>query len=325
MSIQVRAFDSKDTLNWDAFCINSLQATFLHTRRFLSYHGTKFTDQSLMIVDDDKCLGILPAALMPNNPLCVVSHPGASYGGIVHQGHLRGEAMISALQACCAHFHAQGKQKLLYKAVPSFYHRIPAQDDLYAMFRLGARRYRCDLSSTIDLDNRINLNSRRRRSLNKAIKQNVSISMDLQLLPDLWRVLTDNLALRHDSRPAHSLAEISMLIEQFPKDIVPVFAMYEGKVVAGVILFITQTCYHTQYIGSTDIGNQTSALDAVFDFCIQQARSRSIRWFDFGICNEQEGTVLNEGLYRFKTEFGGGGTVHEFFEILLDGEPYVNS
>jgi hypothetical protein len=36
-----------------------------------------------------------------------------------------------------------------------------------------------------------------------------------------------------------------------------------------------------------------------------------------GISTEQQGTVLNDGLYRFKSEFGGGGVVHEFFEIDL--------
>ncbi len=325
MNIQVRPYHEGDSENWDDFCTKSLQATLLHTRRFLSYHGTKFDDQSLIILGENQWLGILPAALMPNDSSCVVSHPGASYGGIVHQGQLRGETMILALRACCSYFHAQGRQKLLYKAVPAFYHRIPAQDDLYAMFRLGARRYRCDLSSTIDLDNRASLNSRRRRSLNKARKQNINISMNLQLLPELWDVLTDNLARKHDSKPVHSLAEISTLIERFPKEIVPIFAILNEKVIAGVILFVTQTCYHAQYIGSTEIGYQTSALDAVFDFCIQQAQSRKMRWFDFGICNEQDGMVLNESLYSFKTEFGGGGTVHDFFEILLNGESYVNS
>nr|WP_315472194.1 GNAT family N-acetyltransferase [uncultured Undibacterium sp.] len=325
MSMQVRAYSSDDEALWDEFCINSLQSTLLHTRRFLSYHGTKFTDQSLLIVDDNKWLGILPAALMPNDPSCIISHPGASYGGIVHQGQLRGEAMIAALRACCTYFHSQGKQKLLYKAVPSFYHRMPAQDDLYAMFRLGARRYRCDLSSTIDLNNRANLNLRRRRSLNKAYKQNVVITTELLLLPVLWDVLMDNLAQKHDSTPVHSLAEMSILIDRFPKEIVPVFAMHEGKVVAGVILFITETCYHTQYIAASALGYQISALDAVFDFCVQLAQSDGRRWFDFGISNEQAGMFLNEGLYRFKTEFGGGGTVHEFFEILLNGELYVNS
>jgi lipid II:glycine glycyltransferase (peptidoglycan interpeptide bridge formation enzyme) len=60
-----------------------------------------------------------------------------------------------------------------------------------------------------------------------------------------------------------------------------------------------------------------SALDAVIEHCIEQAMRDAKRWFDFGISTESQGLVLNEGLYRFKSEFGGGGTVHEFFEIDL--------
>ena len=40
--------------------------------------------------------------------------------------------------------------------------------------------------------------------------------------------------------------------------------------------------------------------------------------FDFGISTEAEGMILNEGLYRFKSEFGGGGVVHEFYEMRLE-------
>jgi hypothetical protein len=42
------------------------------------------------------------------------------------------------------------------------------------------------------------------------------------------------------------------------------------------------------------------------------------RYFDFGVSNEQEGRILNEGLYRFKTSFGAGGVAQEFYEVELN-------
>jgi lipid II:glycine glycyltransferase (peptidoglycan interpeptide bridge formation enzyme) len=62
---------------------------------------------------------------------------------------------------------------------------------------------------------------------------------------------------------------------------------------------------------------KVSALDAVFDGAIIDANRAGVRYFDFGTSNEDEGAVLNEGLYRFKAEFGGGGVAHEFFELDL--------
>jgi lipid II:glycine glycyltransferase (peptidoglycan interpeptide bridge formation enzyme) len=75
--------------------------------------------------------------------------------------------------------------------------------------------------------------------------------------------------------------------------------------------------HHAQYTAASTIGNKTCALDMVFEHCMVNASTQGARWFDFGISNEDGGQVLNDGLYRFKAEFGGGGVVHEFFELNL--------
>ena len=72
-----------------------------------------------------------------------------------------------------------------------------------------------------------------------------------------------------------------------------------------------------QYIASSELGNANSALDAVFQKIISSAKDNEVRYFDFGTSNENEGKILNNGLYKFKTEFGGGGAVHEYYEILF--------
>lgn len=321
MTINVRSYSPNDADVWDDFCKHSLQATLLHTRRFLSYHGDRFEDRSLIIEDEGKWVGLFPAALSPGEVTSVVSHPGITYGGILHQGSLQGERMITTLEKIRRHYAAQGCAKLIYKAVPTFYHTAPAQDDLYALFRLKAARIRCDLSSTIDLSCRRPVSERRRRSLKKAIKAGVEIVEDVQHLAALWKVLTDNLAHKHGAKPVHTLVEITLLAECFPANIRCICARLNECIVAGVMLFVTPTTCHAQYIASSDIGYEVSALDLIFEHCIDAAIRENKRWFDFGISNEDQGKVLNEGLYRFKSEFGGGGVVHDFYELdLMKGD-----
>jgi hypothetical protein len=315
MTYQVRPFVASDAAPWDAFCEASLQATFLHSRRFLSYHGDRFEDQSLVIEQEGHWAGVFPAAAHPGDASCVVSHPGITYGGIAHQGELRGERMLLALAEICRHFENQGRKKLLYKAVPVFYHRGPAQDDIYALYRFGAQRIRCDLSCAIDLQNRLEVSSRRRRSLRKAVKCGVELSDDAQLLPQLWDVVIDNLARKHGVKPVHVIGEIQALMGSLPENIRCVCAVRDDIVIAGVLLFITATTYHAQYIAASDVGYETSALDLVFERCIADAQAAGKRWFDFGVSTEADGMTLNENLYRFKSEFGGAGMVHEFFEL----------
>lgn len=315
MKISVRPFNIANADDWDTFCLKSFQATLLHTRRFLSYHGENFTDQSLIVEKGDKCIGLFPAALNPNDTTCVVSHPGATYGGMLHQGRLQGAQMIAALEAISQYYAADGRKKLLYKAVPHIYHRVPAQDDLYAMFRLDAKLIRCDVSSAIDLQNRQPVSQRRKRSLKKSLKAEFVINEGSRWLAPLWEVLRVNLASKHGVEPVHTLTEIQLLAERFPDNICCVCGIFEGRVVAGVLLFVTPTAFHAQYITSSEIGYEISALDAIFEYCIEAAQRNGKRWFDFGISNENSGWVLNEGLYGFKSEFGGGGVAHEFFEL----------
>lgn len=319
--MRVRPFiEAADAGRWDAWCEAAADATFLHTRRFLSYHGDRFVERSLVIEEDGgDWLGVLPAAVHPADPGIVVSHPGSTYGGLVHGGSLRGERALQALRLAAAHYAALGHARLQYKAVPHIYQRAPLQDDLYALFRLGAQRYRCDLSSCIALAHPLPVSERRRRGVKKAARAGVRFACGPQYAAALWPVLQDNLARRHDARPVHRLDEIEELMRRFPAHVVLRVALLGDDVVAGLVLFVCGDVVHAQYIAASEAGHACAALDGLFDHAIAEARATGARCFDFGISNEQQGRVLNEGLHRFKSEFGAGGVVHEFYELDLQG------
>ena len=133
----------------------------------------------------------------------------------------------------------------------------------------------------------------------------------------LWAVLEQNLAEKHDATPTRSLSEIQCLHEAFPNNIYFLTVTVNDVVVAGVVLFRTATVLHSQYICSNDLGRTVCALDIIFHEAIELGLSLNCRYFSFGICNEDNGRILNDGLYRFKSEFGGAGVVHEFYEIDL--------
>ena len=317
MELNVQLFNEKDAAEWDIFCEHALQATLLHTRKFLSYHQNRFIDRSLIISQGGKWLGILPAALNPRDSSEIVSHPGITYGGFLHQGGLRGEMMIEALRLVQDFYSKLGCQSLIYKATPSFYHRSPAQDDVYALFRLGASKIRCDLSSTINLDNRLPLIKGRRWGIKKAQKSGVVIVEGKPYLKDFWKILSDNLSEKHEASPVHSLSDIEILVERFPKEILCICSVYMGDVVAGAVLFITPQALHTQYIASNNQGREVSAVDAVIEHCISLGIDDKKKWFDFGINNENNGLILNEGLYNYKNGFGGGGYTHDFYKLVF--------
>jgi hypothetical protein len=302
----------------DHFVMHAPAGTFLHSRRFRAHQKGRFSELSLAVCDDNgKVMGIFPAAVDPSDDHRVISHPGLTYGGILHAGHLRGPLMVEALTDICRYYGERGFRSLRYKTVPYIYDVSPAGDDLYALFRLGARRYRCDLLSTIDLRDPPARSERRRRSLNKALKAGVEVLEGAEFIPSVWAVLEENLARKHGAAPVHGAAEIIQLQRLFPEQISIVVGSVGGNVEAGVVLFVTPRVVHAQYIASSSVGYEVAALDAVFDHCIREAAKSGVPYFDFGSSNEQEGWHLNEGLFKFKSEFGAGSVAHEFYELDL--------
>jgi hypothetical protein len=317
--VLVERYSPDDADAWDALVEQAPMGTFLHSRLFLSYHGDRFADASLTLRDDrGRLLGVLPAAVDPSDDSRVVSHPGATFGGIVHAGRLLGGRMHEALEESVRHYGGEGLRTLRYKPVPSVYHRAPSADDLYALSRVGAARIGCDLSCAIELANRRAPDTRRRRALKKAHQASVAIDRGPELLSELWPVLEENLEKRHGVSPVHTQAELTEVMDRFPDEISVVVGRLDGTVAAGVVLFRYGDVSHAQYIASSEAGFEVNALDAVFEDCIQAAAEANLRAFDFGISNNRDADrTLNTGLYDFKAGFGGGGVAHEIYDVSL--------
>jgi hypothetical protein len=316
--LRVRPFTPEDFGGWDQFVASSLNGTFLHTRRFLSYHGARFEDASLLVEDErGRILAVLPAALDPENADVVVTHPGITCGGLVHDGALRGTALLEAMRGAVEIYRARGVSSLCYKAVPHAYHRSPAADDLYALFQLGAQRYRCDLAAVIALSHRQPPSKRRLRCLSKAEKFGVEVAEGGAFLKSLWPVLEENLEIKHNAKPVHSLQEIERIQSLFPQHVRCVVGLHHGTVVAGVVLFHLNYSVRAQYIASNRQGHEVFALDKVFDTCICQSTRAGLSYFDFGTSNDPQSGLLNDGLYGFKTEFGAGSVQHDHYRLNL--------
>jgi hypothetical protein len=319
-TLKIFPYTEENVEIWDEFLANVPMATFLQTRRYLSYHADRFQDVSLIIKDDkNRIVGLFPAAVDPSNSKRVVSHPGITYGGLLHAGGLLGEKTLVAFKLLRHYYAIHGFEALRYKVVPNIYHQVPSADDLYALFRMGAVRYRCDLSCAIDLLNRPASSKRRKRGLEKALKAGVQVQEGVDFITDFWKLLEDNLIQKIGALPVHTLNEILYLHSLFPNNIEFVVGLYENQVVAGIVLFFGDRVFRAQYIGSSNQGNKVCALDLVLEHCIKKAQSQSARFFDFGTSNQNEGQYLKASLYQFKSEFGGGGVVQEFYEMSLRG------
>ena len=148
--------------------------------------------------------------------------------------------------------------KWIYSPVPYIYARYPSEEDLYALYRFGARLSGRKVSTVVPSATAWGFSTLRRRKMKHAVREGLSISRD-EDFSAFWKVLEGNLMERHQSRPVHTLEEIMLLHHRFPQQILLYrVCRAEGRTVAGCVLYVTKRVVHVQYIGSTPEGRAVS-------------------------------------------------------------------
>lgn len=318
MPFTVRPYAPADAAEWDALVAASPSGTFLHSRAFLGYHGDRFADRSVVVRDGgDRLVAVLPAALAPGDPRTVVSHPGATFGGLVRAPGLYGEACAEALALVATRYGESGLERLVYKPVPQVFQRTPDQDDVYALSRLGVSVARCELSAVVDVTLPAAYRKGRRYGLSLAARAGLTVARGIDRAAEFWPLLEAGLAERHGARPVHSVAELLDVAARCPGRVDVAVAREGGEPVAGAVLFELGSAVHTQYLMSSPRGREVGGLDLVIHSVLSAAREEGRRWVSFGTSNEEGGRVLNGGLYEFKRGFGAGGVAVPTFEIPL--------
>ena len=318
MTWEIKLYEPSCKQVWDSFVTGSRNGTFLFYRGYMDYHADRFQDCSLMCYRKGKLHAIVPAHLK-GDVFC--SHSGLTYGGIVYDGKMTVQGMLDLFTAisCFLRTHT-GAAKWVYSPVPYIYACYPAEEDLYALFRFGARLVERKVSTVVPLFNkRCGRYMVKRREGRKARKEDMgrfTILQDADYAA-FWKVLESNLEERHGARPVHSLDEIELLHSRFPSHII----LYRvctgsGETVAGCVLYVSRNVVHVQYIGSTAEGRAHKALDLLFAYLMDEVFADA-RYFDMGTSVEKGGRVLNEGLVFQKEGFGGRAVVYDTYEMDL--------
>lgn len=298
--------------NWDAFIDNSKNGTFLFKRDYMDYHSDRFCDHSLIFLSKNSILAVLPATSAGHT---FSSHAGLTYGGLVMARGITAIDVLEILRMIVHYLIDNEFSTFIYKPVPHIYHLIPAEEDLYALFRYKASLVARGLSSAIYQKDRLKFRNIRRHGIKKALKNKVYVEQSSDLLA-FWQILSANLALRHGLSPVHTVEEIELLASRFPEEIKLFVAKVDQKVIAGVVVYVAKTVAHSQYIAASPEGRELCALDLIFDHLIHNVYSES-RYFDFGISTEHDGQYLNESLAYQKEGFGGRAVCYDRYELSL--------
>ncbi len=327
MSLTVVPFAGKWESAWEAGVASSRNGTVFHTRRFLSYHPEgRFLDASILFLDGEKIVGLLPAARRTDDgkPI-LVSHPGASYGGIVlplgAPMNTTGE-MLSLLKE---HARAEGYGRIsLLRLPPVSLQREWSGDQQYWLYQQGWRMTQCEMDGAVNLrgltEEKVmpSLTGKCRNMVRQAERGGVVVGLSDDF-PAFWTLLGEVLSQRHGAKPTHTQGEIQTLKSLLPGQVRLLAAKRGGALVGGIILVtIHDRALYTLYMAQDYTSQQYHPMHLLLRdaLCLAIREKRSV--LHLGVSTEDGGTKINEGLFFFKESFGCRPVRRESWEIELN-------
>jgi len=307
----VKRYESNYFSDWNAFISKAKNATFLFHRDFMEYHSDRFEDLSLMVYDEKKLVAVLPANRVGET---VYSHQGLTYGGLVLPLNSKLSNVVYIFKAILLFLNKNAISVLKIKKIPSIYCDTFSDEVDYLVSICNGKTTMKHALSVINLDSNFKISKSRRECINRGKKLNLVIKEE-DNLKSFWNdILIPNLKEKYDSKPVHSLDEISALKSKFPDNIRHFNVYNEGKLVCGTTLFITNNVVKPQYISGNESNNLLGSIDYLYHFIINEV-SKGKSYFDFGPSHENNGLNIVKNINFWKESFGSNTIVQNFYDV----------
>ena len=310
----IRPYQESDYELWNTFVSAAKHATFLFHRDFMEYHKERFEDFSLLVFDKVKLVAVLPANRIENK---VYSHQGLTYGGLVYASKLKIEKIEVILDLLFDFFKSKRIEHFYLHPIPSFYlGQGNAAIDFFLM-KKGAQLYRKEMNMVAHLHQEIPISKSKLKHFRRTEVLGLRVVEETNFQPFWEKILEPRLAEKYDAKPVHSLAEIQLLQERFPKNIKQFSAYLEDKIVAGITIFEFENGVKSQYGATSKKGEKYRALDFLFISLLDVFQKRGKHFFDMGIVNDSGEKGFHSGLLQQKEELGCTVWNQDFYKIKL--------
>ena len=310
---EIKRYSPEQQEAWDRYVVSSKNATFLFYRRYMDYHAERFHDHSLMFFVGNRLHSILPAH---EEGTAFCSHLGLTYGGLLMNQEVTTSAVLTLFTELNDYLRKQGFTQVVYRTIPWIFHRLPAEEDLYAIFwKCGARLKRRMAGTVIFMQENLPWRKDHRRRLNDAHEARLQVVRNGSMA-EFWEILEENLKLRFDASPVHTLQEMELLKSRFPDKIIQYNAYQDDVIVGGITFYVMGNVLHGQYSATNDIGKRTGAMEAIYEQ-VMYHDFKDFQYLDFGTSNEDGGKILNEGLISHKEGYGGRTVTYDTYEWTL--------
>ena len=305
---EIQPYTREQDSRWDRFVMeDSMNGTFLQTRKFLNYHPEgRFTDASFFVEKSGIVVAVVPGCSVDGS---FVSHLGSTFGGpVISKDFYSGNKILEIVKDIDDYIVRNFKSVKLKPTSPIFA-TVPTDLLDYALEHSGYSRH-TELSCYTPIAKDVDPLENCKRECRHNFRQSEKLNLTYGEIPDcemekFYDFLVKSKA-RYNTKPVHSLAELQNLKQRFPEEILFRGVWQDGIYLSGMMIFYFRQAkvFHFQYLAPDDSKRETNATTSLFVNAMREAAQVGCEKFSWGISTEDAGAYLNENLYRFKESFG---------------------
>lgn len=314
--MDIHRFSERDTATWDTFIAEANNGTIFHTQRFLSYHPKgRFTHHHCMVKEKGGLIAVFPA--VEHNDM-IISHRGASYGGLVLKRRIGIHTVCLAVEHLVEYYRRHGFKKIIATQTPLIYFQDPHQYADFAFAKQGFAYLKREVTAVIPITSAEPLptfHADARRSAKKAQRDGVHVRVTDEY-EKFYTILENNLGMRHNVTPTHTLSELLKLQELFPQEILLFTASVDHTMIGGVVIFAAnpQTLL-AFYISHNDEYQQYRPVNLLFYEIIKWGYLKGFKYLDLGTFTLD--MEPNWGLGRFKENHNAHGYLRDTYHLTF--------
>jgi hypothetical protein len=285
-------------------------------RGYMEYHGGRFSDASVLFERSGRLIAILPAHRLEDpvtRQRVFASHEGLSFGGFIVSPSMHQALMEAIFDAFLSYLRSKGFHKLRYRRIPSVYDATMGEEDLWQLHQSGAAIVDCKVGACLRVGQKSEASESFRRTLRRARRAGVTTGQ-WDDVSAFYTLLTRWLQKRYQSGPVHTIEELRLLWERFPKNMFIHAAWKDGDVVAANLFFVAKHCLRLQYSANTAEGLRLGGDHSLIDALVSGLPEG--KWFDFGTSMTPTGDLKNS-LHAFKESCGARMMLVKTYELPL--------
>lgn len=313
---EILTYNKNLETRWDRFVTQeSMNGTFLQTRRFLNYHPEgRFRDASFALEASGTIIAAFPGVLNTDGEW--VSHPGSTFGGPIISRHFyTAERLANIIDSAEQHLKTIAK-KIKIRPTSNLFAQESTALLEYIFEHKGYRR-QSELSIFCDLDKKTDPLEKCEKNCRAIFRKSSPFNLELRDLTDEeLPIFYKHLCIskqKFNTKPVHTLEELLDLRHNRISEEIRFRGLWmDNTYVAGMMMFEFKktNVLHAQYIATNNEIKQFQPATAMYISAMREAAKDGFGKMSWGISTENCGEYLNLSLFKFKESFGGRPTVN---------------